>query len=651
MLEVPFLFYQAVMKKLVWCFLFFGILSFTLFQSIGGAQQALYKKYLSDLSSECEDFEELVVQFSQNKIDDSSVKSAFSKLRESYKKIEFFAAYYDNEFINQKINGAPLPKLMKHIPEITVIEPQGFQVIEELLYAEQQNMEKLLSLTGKLRNAIKELYNEHSHIQIYDRQLFEASRFQVIRVMAFGITGFDTPGSDKSIEESYYSLHGMWEFMKSYKPAIQEDTLKERFEHVFINAISYLKENNEFESFDRAYFLREVLNPLYGTIALVQQHLGIETIEEAGYREYSINYDGKDLFGKDFLNDNFFVPTKGVNNKEAIQNLGRFLFFDPVLSANNERSCASCHKPGKGFTDGEKTSEGFNHEGVLDRNTPSLLNVMYADRFFYDLRASKIEEQVQHVVFNKKEFNSTFINISNKISFSDEYLTLFREAFPTIPEDQLITKHTISLALAVYMSGLKSNDSEFDRYMRKEVSDISPEILDGFNLFMGKAGCGTCHFAPLFNGTVPPYFSESESEVLGVPATKDTINAILDDDLGRGGTGVIKERTAIYLHAFKTPSVRNAALTAPYMHNGVYDSLQEVMDFYNKGGGEGLGISLENQTLPTENLDLTKKEINNVILFIESLTDTTNLTSKPPQLPSVVDDKGNQIERVVGGVY
>ena len=135
---------------------------------------------------------------------------------------------------------------------------------------------------------------------------------------------------------------------------------------------------------------------------------------------------------------------------------------------------------------------------------------------------------------------------------------------------------------------------------------------------MGKAKCATCHHPPLFNGLLPPEFEETESEVLGVPETTDTLNAKLDSDLGK----YLFTRSAIHKYSFKTPTIRNIELTAPYMHNGVFKTLEEVMDFYNKGGGKGLKIAPGNQTLPFDKLNLSKKEQTDIINFMKSLTDS-----------------------------
>ena len=134
-----------------------------------------------------------------------------------------------------------------------------------------------------------------------------------------------------------------------------------------------------------------------------------------------------------------------------------------------------------------------------------------------------------------------------------------------------------------------------------------------------------------------------------MPATTDTINAVVDPDIGRIG-GRMKEKVEFNRHAFKTVTVRNIALTAPYMHNGVYKTLEEVVDFYNKGGGQGLGINLENQTLPFDNLSLTESEKSDIVAFMRTLTDTTGLTSVPNSLPKF-ENNPELNKRVIGGEY
>jgi len=175
--------------------------------------------------------------------------------------------------------------------------------------------------------------------------------------------------------------------------------------------------------------------------------------------------------------------------------------------------------------------------------------------------------------------------------------------------------------------------------VRDEIVHYPPAAKNGFNLFMGKAACGTCHFAPVFNGSVPPFYIEAESEVLGITLGLDTLNPQPDNDLGRFGNGRHKEALPHLKNSFKTVTVRNTELTAPYMHNGLFATLEEVMEFYNHGGGAGMGLPIDNQTLAPDALGLSDQEKQDIIAFIKTLTDTTGLTDRPFELPTFQNHK------------
>jgi len=134
---------------------------------------------------------------------------------------------------------------------------------------------------------------------------------------------------------------------------------------------------------------------------------------------------------------------------------------------------------------------------------------------------------------------------------------------------------------------------------------------------MGKGGCGTCHFAPLFSGNTPPRYLASDVEVIGAPASPKW-PLRLDPDSGRARI----DHLASHLHAFKTPSLRNVALSAPYMHNGAFRTLDDVVAFYDHGGAQGLGAPIANQTLSADSLHLTLSERHAIVAFLGALTDT-----------------------------
>jgi cytochrome c peroxidase len=299
-------------------------------------------------------------------------------------------------------------------------------------------------------------------------------------------------------------------------------------------------------------------------------------------------------------------------------------------------SCVTCHNPQKGFSDGLPKSS-TNTTGIQNkRNSPGLIDAGYSKRFFWDLRAHNLEKQVTHVVDNTLEFNTDFKTIARKLKQSAEYRKLFNEAYGGISKND-INQRSISNAIAAYVNSLKSFNSEFDQYVRNEVKTYPEDAYKGFNIFMGKAACATCHFSPVFNGTVPPFYIDSDSEVLGVTVGLDSINPILDNDLGRMANGLPLDNQPFLKQAFKTVTVRNVELTAPYMHNGSFKTLEEVIDFYNLGGGKGMGLNVENQTLSDKPLGLNKTEKKELIAFLKTLTDTTGLTKKPTPKPIVKD--------------
>ncbi len=258
---------------------------------------------------------------------------------------------------------------------------------------------------------------------------------------------------------------------------------------------------------------------------------------------------------------------------------------------------------------------GISNGRVLLRNTPTLNYVGMQRGFFYDLKAGSLEDQVIDVVHHRQEMNGSLEQAALIINSRKGYHRLFNNAYPG--QSGGADPWKIQHAIASYLRSLSPFSSRFDLYMRGDHKQLSADEKAGFNLFMGKAKCGSCHFAPLFNGTQSPLFIKSEAEVLGVPADTDTTGTMIDPDLGRYALYAYPQ----YKHAFKTATLRNITKTAPYMHNGVYKSLEQVMDFYNRGGGTGLGLKVDNQTLSSAQLNLTKAEIQQIIAFMGALED------------------------------
>ncbi len=576
--------------------------------------------------------------------------------RQAFKKVEYLLEYFDYESVKFYLNGAPLLSLEPNVPETNILEPVGLQVLDEMIFEDEliKTKKDFEYLTEELALQFNKISAHQKNIQLQHRYIFEAARLELIRIFTLGVTGFDTPGgSTNAIPEAKTALETLSKTINLYCNLLEDQSnpLVDQLQAIFYYGIDYLNRNQDFETFNRLKFLKKVINPLYEKTLHLQKTIGIETIEEVSKLPHPINYESENIFANDFLNPNYYanVSTEELSTKRI--QLGKVLFFDPILSVNNQRACASCHDPTKGFTDGLDKSLALNAKKTISRNSPTLINSVFADKYFYDLRETDLERQIKHVVLDSLEFGTDFFEIVDKINQSTEYQDLFNDAYPDNEKYQ-VSKWSVSNALACYVASLHSFNSDFDKYVRDETASIDESVERGFNLFMGKAACGTCHFAPTFNGSVPPLFKESESEVLGVPFSNDTINPKLDYDRGRVANSRPRDEAWFYSNAFKTVTVRNIQMTAPYMHNGVYHGLEEVIDFYNKGGGIGLGLDVPNQTLPDAPLDLTQGEISDLVAFMESLTDLGPFAGQAQdiRLPAF-DNKPDWNTRKMGGEY
>jgi len=548
-----------------------------------------------------------------------NVRKAIAETRLCYKKIEFYLAFYYPEFTTGYLNGAPLLQPESEGNVVNIKDPEGLQVLDEMAGMEDVELaserSKLAVLTQKLLMSYGMLSRGIEKRNFAQFAECDAMRLQLIRIFSLGITGFDTPGTLNGIAESEASLTGMRTFfqLQSDQPYYSE------IDRRFANAISYLQGNRDFEKFDRLVFFREHIDPLYKALG----HTGSAKNPDIDLEKFSSwNAASESIFGSDFLNPYFFTELKKSENNASLEELGKKLFYDANLSGDGRMSCASCHNPELAFTDGKPKSESNISGKTVLRNAPTLLNAVYADRYFYDLRAFGLEQQAEHVLFNKDEFNTQYEYILDKVNADPGYAQLTEKAFRKKKTD----RDAVMKALSSYVLSLQSFNSEFDRYMRNETNILSQDAAKGFNLFMGKANCATCHFAPTFSGLVPPLFNENESEVLGLQLNPET--KLADTDAGRIANKTAVEKTAwIYEKSFKTVSVRNSGQTAPYFHNGAYSTLEQVMDFYNKGGGSGLGMPVSNQTLSGDPLELTEEEIRQIIAFLNTLSDNPYVKS------------------------
>jgi len=305
--------------------------------------------------------------------------------------------------------------------------------------------------------------------------------------------------------------------------------------------------------------------------------------------------------------------------------LGKLLYFDPILSGENTISCAHCHHPDFGFSDGRKTSMGLHGRGVgpertggdvLPRRAPVIWNAAYNPVQFWDGRAKDLEQQVEGPIQDAHEMNQNAGELVNELLGVPEYVRLFQEAFGGQPQEA-VTFRNVTKAIASFERTLLSFNSKFDHYAAGDSSALNDSEKRGLQLFRSlKTRCFECHALP--------NFSDGTFRVNGVPDLEGQAH-----DLGRAK---VPEQGPE--GAFKVPTLRNVALAGPYMHNGRFATLEEVIDFYKKGGGR----QYPNQTLDIDDkigeFEITPQETADLVAFLKALTDTSLLPTAPARVPS-----------------
>lgn len=295
--------------------------------------------------------------------------------------------------------------------------------------------------------------------------------------------------------------------------------------------------------------------------------------------------------------------------------LGRILFFDPVLSKDGSISCASCHLPDKGFSDGLNRSIGITGDKV-SRSAPTLWNVAFLDTLFWDARAKTLEEQAVGPLFDPNEMANTPEQLLETLNSNEHYPTLFQQAYPY---SQMIDIQQVVESLAAFQASLISLNSRYDRYAHGYHQALTKNEIAGLNIFRSfVARCAECH--------QPPLFTNNQIAVIGVPE-KDGIPLDI---------GAEKTHDAAKLRGgFKVPTLRNIVQTQPYMHAGNFDGLRDAVEFYNKGRGHAVP---EGETMQLHwhiwEPNLTDQEIDLIVEFLGALTDESFTPKVPDSVPS-----------------
>lgn len=358
------------------------------------------------------------------------------------------------------------------------------------------------------------------------------------------------------------------------------------------------------------------------------------------------------------------MPHPGDNPPDSAKvSLGRLLFFDPVVSGTKDVACATCHHPDFAMADGRELPVGPGGRGLGParvqedtsihreaRNAPTLINVGFnqfgaeftADGFmFWDGRARSLERLTVLPLLEEDEMRGNAYPVQvavdsaiARLRANPEYVRLFREAFPERAAradsgelDSAVDSLAYARAVAQFVRSLKSDDSPYDRFVAGASDALTPSQKRGLELFHGKAGCAECHSGPML--------SDFRFHVVGAEQQGPGFRFTPHEDLGRWNVTDLEEDR----WAFRTPSLRNVAVTAPYTHAGSYDSLRAAVDLFLEGGGDEEAIPEDRLDPELEPVDLSDREISDLLAFLESLTDVPDV-EVPDSVPSGLPPAG-----------
>ena len=576
------------------------------------------------------------------------IRAEINRTRDQLKEMDFWFRYLEPT-VYKKING-PLPVEW----ETEVFEKfekpykrEGAGLTLAALYTEEEGFEKdsLLQLVRASLQAT-ETYAADSitrNLKTY-HHFYLCNRLFLLNLAAIYTTGFECPDTSRIIPELHLLMNDVLTTYQSFNASFPTTPLNDTYLSLYSDAIDFVsKQPQQFSSFDHFSFIQNYVNPLF---ALNQQSIRDYKVFSRSFVDYTLNKTNNSIFDKKLYNGlnpkGIFLRVEDEKVLSEIDKVGKLLFYDPILSGNNKRSCASCHKPTEYFTD--TVSPGslqYNQKDFLPRNSPTLINVVYNHLAMLDGHHISLQNQAKAVITGASELNCDEKGLLQKVLSCADYKNVFKKLLAYTPQETEINFDHIVSAITFYYSKYSRYYAPFDEAMNKN-KNISPGVKNGFNLFMSKAQCATCHFVPQFNGVKPPFVS-SEFEVLGVPA--DTAFKQLSPDKGRYEVNPAVET----MNAFRTGSLRNTEHTAPYMHNGVFKTMKEVIDFYDAGGGAGRGLKVSNQTLSSDSLHLTAREKEDIIQFLQSLNENILFESPPEKLP--LSKSKNLNGRKIGGEY
>ena len=608
--------------------------------------------YFQKVSSFIEEEKKLISEINSiNIIDTNSTKKLIFRVeacRRKLKCIDFWLRYLEPN-IHKKLNG-PLPvewetEVFEKNEKPHRREGAGLGLTEIHLNKENPSKDSLLSLTNQSLNAVTIYLADSITQQLQTPDVFFfCNRLYLLNLATIYTTGFECPNQKRVIVELQNMLEDVTEIYTTFNESFPQYTISENYITLYNKTIAFVKtQPKDYTLFNHYLFIKNYINPLF---EMNQQFIASYDVYTKSNVDFSLNNQTNSIFDKALF---YAQNTKGIYSNisddkilNEIDSIGKLLFYDPILSENNLRSCASCHKPKEHFTDTTiRTAIQFNKNDVLPRNTPSLINAPFNHLLMLDGKLNHLQQQFQTVTSNPIEMGSNNHEILKKVLSCATYKTTFQKLLTHTPSENEININHISSAVTFYYSKFSQYYSPFDESINKSYT-LEASAIEGFNIFMSKAQCATCHFLPTFSGIKPPFVS-NEFEVIGVP--NDTNFKKISPDKGRYLVNPASET----INAFRTNTIRNTAKTKPYMHNGVFNTMNEVINFYNNGGGNGHHLQVSNQTLSEDSLQLTEIEKKQLISFVNSLNENIKFESSPTSLPKSTNSKLNK--RKVGGEY
>lgn len=346
-----------------------------------------------------------------------------------------------------------------------------------------------------------------------------------------------------------------------------------------------------------------------------------------------------------------------LNNPHTVEKseLGRLLFWDPIVGGERDVACVTCHHPGLGYGDGIDLAIGVNGSGLgpertentggldlnepierVPRNAPTILNSAYngltssngydplESPMFWDSRFNSLETQCQKPPESRSEMagdayaaEDAMDSIALRLATIPEYVQLFTDVFGA---DDPVTVENYAKAVADFERTIVSTNSPYDQYLAGDLSALTDDQKNGLILFNGKARCSNCHFGPML--------SDYDFHAIGIPENPESPHFPAD-------SGKFNE------FKFRTPTLRNASLTGPYMHNGMMATIKDVVEFMNEGVSQNDNVTANMLASDMTPLGLTEKEIDQIVAFIESLTDEDFDQIVPESVPSGLEVGGN----------